>query len=260
MQPRVYLIAKTELTGGLSDYLDSINQETWLADKNQDGETLIEAAGRMCYRSWSPYDPNNKTGTNPNVTRVRQESAEYIRNILHSGHGSVLEHCSCTFLAQNVSRVFTHELVRHRAGAAYSQESMRYVRLDEIPFWLPECVDQDPEARGIFERAIGYLQDVQKALALHFGIDEQRDFKIKKQLTSLFRRLAPDGVATNIIFTLNLRALRHVIALRTATAAEEEIRIVFQAVAELAKTNFPLVFQDMARQEDGSYTFEYPKV
>jgi len=60
---------------------------------------------------------------------VRSDRREYFENLLRSAHGSVLEHAGYSFALRNVSRVFTHELVRHRAGSAFSQESLRYVRL-----------------------------------------------------------------------------------------------------------------------------------
>ena len=68
-----------------------------------------------CYRSWEP-------GLNPNVTRIRTDQAKYLENILASAHGSVLEHVSFTFVLHNVSRVFTHEVVRHRPGVAMWEE------------------------------------------------------------------------------------------------------------------------------------------
>ena len=47
-------------------------------------------------------------------------------------------------MLHNVSRVATHELVRHRAGVAVSQESLRFVRLDDLPFWFPEWARRTP--------------------------------------------------------------------------------------------------------------------
>jgi thymidylate synthase (FAD) len=84
----------------------------------------------MCYRSWEP-------GLNPNVSRVRTDSAQYLGNVVRSQHGSVLEHANFTFVLHNVSRVLTHELIRHRAGSAFSQESLRYVRLVRHPVLVP---------------------------------------------------------------------------------------------------------------------------
>ena len=104
-------------------------------------------------RPWAP-------GLNANVSKVREDSAEYLRNILKSGHGSVLEHANFTFLFHNVSRVFTHELVRHRAGAAYSQESMRFVRLTDIPFWFPDWAKADKELMPKYWNHSSYVMNM----------------------------------------------------------------------------------------------------
>src|ERR671931_1177762 len=101
-------------------YLGDVGGESWLdlrladgEDAANPGELLVEFAGRACYRSWEP-------GLNPNVSKVRTDQREYFENLLRSAHGSVLEHANYTLVFRNASRVFTHELVRHRAGSAFS--------------------------------------------------------------------------------------------------------------------------------------------
>jgi len=85
----------------------------------------------------------------------------------------------------------THELVRNRIGNAFSQESLRYVRLTDLRFWLPPEIDASPVALQIFLEAITYLESCQKRLADHFGIESMKHFELKKKLTSIFRRIAP---------------------------------------------------------------------
>ena len=262
-RPKVYLIAKTTLVSeGIEEYFKDIGSPQWRPDPEiSDAENLVEAAGRICYRSWQPYDPEKPQATNPNVTRVRMGNQRYLGNILSSGHGSVLEHASMTFILSGVSRVLTHELVRHRAGMAYSQESLRYVRLDKLDFWLPQAVRGNPEAMKKFEEVVTFLESVQSDLAKIFDIDHIKSFADKKKLTSMFRRLAPIGLGTTIMVTGNLRAWRHVIAMRTSPAAEEEIREVVGQIAAICKQEYPNLFQDMEQNpETGAWTFEYPKV
>lgn len=262
-EPRVYLVAKTMLApGGLEAYLKDIGSPDWQIDTTvSDGENLIEAGGRMCYRSWQPYDPAKPEASNPNVTNVRRGNDRYIANVLKSGHGSVLEHVNATFICRNVSRVFTHELVRHRAGMAYSQESLRYVRLDDLPVWIPDSARKTPGAEEKFREVVDFLETAQKELAEIFGIAEIDDFSTKKTLTSMFRRLAPIGIGTTIMVTGNLRAWRHIIAMRTSVHAEEEIRLVCGQVAQICKKEFPNVFQDMHRDEEtGAWIFDHSKV
>jgi len=160
---------------------------------------------------------------------------------------SILEHVNMTVIMRNVSRVVTHEMTRHRAGMAFSQESLRYVRLDDLNFWLPEAAKNNPEAKEKFEEVVTFLEGVQGDLAKMFDIDNLSSFHEKKQLTSMFRRLAPIGLGTSIVVTGNLRAWRHIIAMRSSEAAEEEIRIVADQIAQICKGEYPNVFQDMEK-------------
>ena len=257
--PRVHLICRPNVDWyAVVAYLESVGGTAW-SDRVRDsdsppGEALVEFMGRMCYRSWA-------AGLNPNVTRVREDSHAYLDNILSSAHGSVLEHCNYTFVFQDVSRVFTHELVRHRAGTAISQESLRYVRLDDLPFEHPAFITDDPdllaEANDLLERMEGFQARIAEATR----IDEPDvDFHTKKVVTSGARRYAPDGVATTIGWTANVRTLRHVIALRTAPSAEDEIRRVFDQVAMIMQRELPALFHDLVRQADGAWVPAHVKV
>ncbi len=264
--PSVFLIARPSINlDGMRGYLRDVGGESWLErrlgeaegdgeDGREDinaGELLLEFGGRACYRSWEP-------GLNPNVSRVRTDRREYFANILRSGHGSVLEHASYSFALRNVSRVFTHELVRHRAGSAFSQESLRYVRLTDIGFRVPPALEPVREqVLSIVEQ----LEEFQVSAAAKLGIDaEGVPFHVKKEVTSALRRLAPIGLSTDIVWTANVRTLRHVIEMRTAEGAEEELRLVFDEVARIMCCEAPNLFQDFARQDDGCWVPEYRKV
>jgi hypothetical protein len=67
-------------------------------------------------------------------------------------------------------------------------------------------------------------------------------FTEKKKLTSAIRRFAPNGQSNEIAVSINLRALRHTLMLRTAASAEWEIRVVFEAIYKLLKKEYPLIF------------------
>jgi thymidylate synthase (FAD) len=217
-----------------------------------DAERLIEYAARRCYLSFTP-------GLNPNVVAIRRDSRLYHENILKQAHGSVLEHANVTFAIEFVSRVFTHELVRHRVGIAYSQESLRYVRLTNLKFRIPECIEINPEAKALFLEAVSYLETCQQQLAKLFAIDDTKDFAGKKILTSAFRRIAPIGLATGIVVTCNFRTLRWLIEHRSTQAAEEEIREVMGMLAQIAVKHWPFVFGDFT-EEQGTWIPKYHKV
>lgn len=267
--PEVFLVAHTMLNRkALKAYLESIGLDTseestdWFAHPDvTDAENLLEAGGRMCYRSWIPWDPEKPEASNPNVTKVREGNNKYLANIIKSEHGALFEHVNVTMIFKDVSRVFTHELVRHRAGWGYSQESLRYVRLDgDIRFWVPGLAKEYPGVPELMEEVVDYLAGAQAKLHKLCRIDEIKNFTLKKKLTSMFRRIAPIGLATTIMATGNLRAWRHTIRMRTEEAAEEEIRLGFSKAAQQLKDAFPNAFYDMSENDAGEWVFEHPKI
>ncbi len=257
--PSIFLIARPAVDlEAMREYLAGVGGESWLNRRlaetdgapNQ-GELLVEFCGRACYRSWEP-------GLNPNVSRVRTDPVAYLDNILSSSHGSVLEHANYTFALRNVSRVATHEIVRHRAGAAYSQESLRYVRLVDIGFRVPPALE--PMRQQCIE-LVERLEEFQVEAAKALGIDQSGiPFHVKKEVTSALRRLAPMGVSTDLIMTMNLRTLRHVVEMRTEAGAEEELRLIFGRIGEIMVLESSGVFQDFQRAADGSWAPKYRKV
>ena len=273
--PQVFFVGETRIVKeGLMGYFKAIGLEghceKYMEESPSDGEALVEIAGRMCYRSFVPSGSTESKYVNPNVYRIREGNDVYIRNILDQKHGSILEHIQLNFIFLHVSRVFTHELVRHRAGKAYSQESLRYVRLTDLDFWMPNSIllnsDRDQyekeklETQEVAHETITYLERVQKKLASIWKIDEMKDFHFKKALTSMFRRFAPIGTATAIMASGNIRSMRHEISMRTSEGAEEEIRLVFNEVAKICQKNYSNFFQDMSCNSNGEWKFENEKV
>lgn len=262
VEPKVFLIGETRIIGDeLQLYLDHLGISEWTSDAPSDAEKLIEVMGRLCYRSFKP-------GLNPNVTKIREHNDEYLSNIIKVKHGSVIEHPMVNFILSDVSRVFTHELVRHRVGVAMSQESLRFVRLTELSFWIPSCFTNYPDSERrekilkLILETVEYLEKKQlelaelllldnpESLASIHGINSndkdlsRKLFELKKKYTSGMRRIAPDGLATTIGWSVNPRTLRNVIEMRTNPGAEEEIRLVFGMIAEKIKTRYPNIFSD----------------
>lgn len=238
--PKVFVIAETTAyLSGVRAYLDEVGAKNWATDSPTDIEGLTETIGRACYRSY------NVEG-NRNLDKVRSGNANYLNNIIVSKHGSVLEHGWVSFAFVDVSRVFTHELVRHRVGTGISQESLRYVRTDEFGFWVPDLIvnGEDQTVFTKMTRALIALEDAYKDLVNQVNLDETKDFKTKKMWTSALRRLLPMGMSTTIIWSTNMRNLRHVIEARTDPAAEEEMRLVFGQVGEIAVKRWPNLFAD----------------
>lgn len=249
---------------GIAAYLGEVGGMSWLSSRaepvdpvdpeqgmtfvGEPGALLTEFMGRLCYRSWEP-------GLNKNVTRIREDQQEYLLNVLNSNHGSVLEHAVYNFAVAYGSRVFTHEAVRHRAGTAISQESMRFVRLDDLPFWIPPWFQSDERYTDALHQCLELLahaEQVQRMLAVEFGLDDDGvPFAEKKAKTSFMRRFAPDGVATHMGWSANIRALRWIVQQRTELGAEEEIRLIFDQVANIMTANEPMLFQDFEVNAEG---------
>ncbi len=233
VEAKVFLVSQTSINKeALQEYLGLIGAPEWKTDTDSDGEKIVEIAGRLCYRSFAK-------GLNPNVSRIREGNSAYIGNLLAQNHTSVLEHINLGFIIHNISRVATHELVRHRVGTAYSQESQRFVSFKEIPYSrVPGIEDIDVELMAFddaYERLFAKLTG---------------PFSKLKTLTSLFRRFLPQGVATTIFFTVNLRSLRNILVQRTSMGAEVEMRTIFNEVGQIARRLYPNVFQDFHINEN----------
>jgi len=251
IEPQVIKIAETNLCfEGVQRMAEFYGAQDWLKRSRElqpnDTEFLIELAGRSCYRSFG-------VGLNPNVTRIRDNPKDYLTNVLEKGDGSILEHATVTFAFLNVSRIFTHELVRHRTGTAISQESLRYLRPRDIDIWLPQDLKT---VSGEFEATIEEIKARYRGLESKFDWD-QMNFEQKKRITSALRRILPNGLATNIIWSANHRTIRWVIEMRTDPSAEIEIRTVFGKVAEICMKDYPILYSDFTPKQLPDGTFQY---
>ena len=256
VHPKAFLIAETKVDHAAIDHaLLHLGVDGWASDGGTDADVLTEFAGKSCYMS---FDKN----LNLNLSKVggRPNSAYIQDGIIGNKHGSVLEHSSVTFFLTNVSRVVTHELVRHRAGTAFSQTSGRYVRSDEIDMYLPDELAVYPEAVAVFQRANEQMEDNLAELVKVTGIETMTNFGLKKRLTSAFRRILGNGQANHIVMTGNHRAWRHIIEMRTSVHAEEEIRVIMGDVAQQLKDKFPTIYSDMNLNNVGEWVFAHSKV
>lgn len=215
----------------------------WLGDAT-DGERLCEYAGRVCYLSY----------TNPS----QRTTGEYLGNILTQGHGSVLEHANYTFLIEGISRSCSHELVRHRAGCAYSQVSQRYVDSRDVGFVVPPALLEDQAALELWADSCRQALQVYEALVVanmdRFASIEDRVHRRKVARESA-RSVLPNATETKIVMTANLRAWRTVLELRCGEGAEREIRRMALKVLDQLAVEVPSVFHDFEPYvtKDGTY-------
>ena len=249
VMPKVFLVGYTGVDFDvLQEYLAYTDQKEFLDEINEakeqglnSGEILCSFYAKACYASLT-------TKKNKNITKTRAIE-DNIKGILDSGHGSVIEHVNLNFMITDCSRVFTHELVRHRIGTAFSQTSGRYVRSDVLNVVIDPILDP---AYDLFEEARAYLQEWYGRVQSRLKIDEVKDFNRKKKLTSAMRRMLPNGQSNEIGVSLNLRALRHTIEMRTSEHAEWEIRLVFDQIYKIVKDKYPVMFSDASEEiKDG---------
>ncbi|HEX5520056.1 MAG TPA: FAD-dependent thymidylate synthase [Longimicrobiaceae bacterium] len=251
-QPRVTLIARQQFV-----YPEHIR---WQSDSEVAGEIVAEFAGRLCYLSFGEdagLEGGHKT------IRGRTSNEAYLANILDVKHGSVLEHAVWSLLIEGVSRSLTHELVRHRAGMAYSQLSQRYVDESGIGFVLPPEIDEDSDAFDVWKQACeqslaaygALLADVSDAIG-EGGSATMR----KKRARQAARAVLPNSAETKIVVTGNARAWRHFVEMRGSASADVEIRRLAVAVLRALQQEAPHLFGDMriALQDDGTETVETP--
>ncbi len=266
VEPQVFKIAETRINrDDLVGFLRFLGADAWMEkqpwyrasspDDVEDSSTVIEIAGRSCYKSFG-------VGLNPNITKIREDSKAYIENVLSKGDGSIFEQASTCWAFVDCSRVFTHELVRHRAGVAISQESLRYVRPRELRMTmvpgseLSRLSNLDEVTRSLEGAEEEYLHLVEGTIRPEMKFDE------KKAWTSALRRFLPDGMATNIVWTANHRTLRWVLEMRTAPGAEAEMRYIFNKVGEILLRDYPLIYGDFVVKphEDGVGGQWVPKI
>ena len=244
---KIIIIAQTKIKhGAMRGMLDYLGANDWRPSDHiygDDSALLVELAGRICYQSWG-------IETNANLTRVRTNSLEYIENLRGQAHDSVLEHVSYTFALLDISRVMTHELVTHRVGIAKSQESQRMVRVEDRFVVVPDDTSETICAiiMAKHERDKDDYMSILNAYAADRGMPyDKLPFSEKKEITSLARRIMPQGVATHMIWTANARSLRDIIIKRTAPGAEWEIRKAFSTIRDMMIEESPALFGDLVK-------------
>ena len=195
-----------------------------LLNHTPDPERAIATAARLCY---APVGAAELMETMPEE-RVRS----VLTTIMESGHFSTLEHASYTFAIDGVSRVLTHQLVRHRL-ASFNQQSQRYVKFkDGFPFVTPPTIAENAEAGAAFRALMDAAADAYQQL-LDAGIPAEDA-----------RFVLPNAAETKIVTTMNVRELLHFFELRCCHRAQWEIQVLACRMLELVRPTAPFIFMD----------------
>lgn len=189
----------------------------------QEPERTAAIAARLCYSSKTPSELEESLTT--------EKTEELLNKIMNSGHLSVLEHIAFTFGIEGISRVTSHQLVRHRL-ASYSQQSQRYVKIKSNEYFvLPKSI-KDSESGQKIEQFFSSIFDLYQDL-LDNGTSKEDA-----------RYILPNATKTNIIMTMNARELLHFLHLRHCKRAQWEIRGVAVKIHKIVKQIAPVIFKN----------------
>jgi thymidylate synthase (FAD) len=186
-------------------------------------ETLIARAASTCYDS---------------VPKELDSARKMIAAIIKSGHESCIEHATASFSVDGVSRVLTHELVRHRIGFSYSQRSQRYVNEKDPSFVIPEEIRENEEAMKVYSDAMDMAWESYRKL---------QKLGLKNEMA---RYVLPNSCCTKIFITADFRAWRNFLKLRLSKRAQHEIRDFANVILEKLHEIAPSCFEDLRKGEN----------
>ena len=236
-------------------------------------DKVIAQAGKLCYSAVGVDEITQKL--------TEEEIARYVNMLASIGHESPLEHVSFTFAIEGISRACTHQIVRHRI-ASYSQQSQRYVKLEQFEYIIPPAIEKNPEAKRIFietmerdqeaydelvdllledilidKHAADYgscireilkenpdvVPDRSKVLDLYAEKFLENYRKAEKQAIEDARYVFPNACETKIVVTMNARSLLHFFNVRCCNRAQWEIREMATEMLKECKKIAPALFK-----------------
>ncbi len=188
-------------------------------------DRLVALAARRCYSSRAADDIEE---------HLTEEEIERLLGFLRQrNHLSPFEHADFTFSADGISRALSHQLVRHRI-ASYSQESQRYVnymKVPSLPYIVPPSLDNKPDARRIFDKAVQQTLDAYREM-VEAGVAPEDA-----------RYIFPNAIETKLVFTLNARSLFNFFEQRCCIKAQWEIRQLAFDMLKAVRAVAPLIFK-----------------
>lgn len=191
-----------------------------LLSYTKDAERLCASAAHSCY--------SDKPASELMDDWDEKKGQRWLGNPLASGHHSVIEHASFTFSIEGASRALTHQLVRHRL-ASFSQQSQRYVSMENADYVLPDSIARDEEAARRFRELMEHIWEEYRFLSERVPKEDAR-------------YVLPNACTTNITVTMNARELWHFFELRCCNRAQWELRAVADEMLRLAREASPLIF------------------
>ena len=185
-------------------------------------EKTVAMSARLCYSPIGAAQLEEKISD--------EQAAKLVRRLVEMGHLSTLEHVSFTFAIEGVSRVLTHQLVRHRI-ASYSQQSQRYVKEHDFETIMPPAIAARPEAKEKFEKLMAEIRGLYTEWT-EMGVPPEDA-----------RYILPNAAETKIVVTMNVRSLMNFFRLRCCNRAQWEIRHLAEKMLAEVKQVAPVLFE-----------------
>ena len=186
-------------------------------------ERTVAMSARLCYSPIGAAQLEEKISD--------EQAAKLVRKLVSMGNFSTLEHVTFTFAIEGVSRVLTHQLVRHRI-ASYSQQSQRYVKEHDFETIVPPSIAKNPEAKAKFTALMTEIQNL------------YNEFTEAGVLAEDARYILPNATETKIVCTFNARSLLNFFSLRCCTRAQWEIRALANEMLRQVKEVAPVIFEN----------------
>ena len=237
-------------------------------------EEVVAQAAKLCY---------SHVGVDGIMEKLTPEKIEkFVDHLATIGHESPLEHVNFTFAIEGISRVTTHQLVRHRL-ASYSQQSQRYVKLEQFEYIIPPAIEKNSYARTIFKK---HMKDSQKAYDElvdvlienkldkkyptwiedtedeYMSLSSEEQLQLNQNIRNLWaknhkkeyntlekeaiedaRYVFPNACETKIVCTMNARSLLHFFNVRCCNRAQWEIRAMADEMLKECKKVAPTLFK-----------------
>ncbi len=151
-----------------------------------------------------------------------------LNHLLASGHMSPFEHVGFIFAIEGISRVTSHQLVRHRL-ASFTQQSQRYVNMKSLDYVTPPTISQKPQVAAKYKEAVQAVYDLYRQMIAD-GIPLEDA-----------RYILPNAMETRLIMTMNARELMHACSLRLCLRAQWEIVQLFEKIKEEVRKVSPII-------------------
>ena len=209
-----------------------------LIEHTPNPEVMIAKAAKLCYSAVGIDKMNESMDS--------ESTLEFINMLISMGHESPTEHVTFTFAVEGVSRSLTHQLVRHRI-ASYSQQSQRYVKLDQFEYIIPPEIEKDSRAKALYleamessQRAYNGISDILKT---KYTAEGMKQGAAEKKAIEDARYVFPNACETKIIVTMNVRSLLNFFHHRCCNRAQWEIRGLAFEMLKLVKQVSPAIFK-----------------